>query len=91
LTISPRTPGCCIRVRSPHAIKGVWGEVARDRSTDSTLLYGVGLLTDGDKHNTSHAYVQIWQYDAKVANWGLRVLLVKKLRPTVDSAEGHST
>jgi len=63
-----------------HALTGAWREVARDRSADSTLLYSVGLLTDGNKHRV-HAYVQIWQYGPKVANWGLRVLLVKPLPP----------
>jgi hypothetical protein len=40
----------------------------------------VGVLTGRNEHST-HAYVQIWQYDPKVANWGLRVLLVNPLPP----------
>jgi hypothetical protein len=40
----------------------------------------VGEVTDRNKRST-HAYVQIWQYDPKVANWGLRVLLVNPLPP----------
>jgi hypothetical protein len=54
--------------------------MARGRSADSTLLYSVGEVTDRNKRST-HAYVQIWQYDPKVAIWGLRVLLVNPLPP----------
>jgi len=63
-----------------HPIKGAWKEVARGRSADASLMYSVGELVDGNKRST-HAYVQIWQYDSKVANWGLRVLLVNLLPP----------
>jgi hypothetical protein len=35
----------------------------------------MGELT-GRKQQSTHSYVEIWQYDSKVANWGLRVLLV---------------
>jgi hypothetical protein len=65
---------------SEHPIKGAWKEVARGRSADASLMYSVGELTDSSKRST-HAYVQIWQYDPKVANWGLRVLLVNPLPP----------
>ncbi len=65
---------------SDHPLKGAWKELARGRSTDASLMYSVGELTDGSKRST-HAYVQIWQYDPKVANWGLRVLLVNPLPP----------
>jgi hypothetical protein len=63
-----------------HPIKGAWKEVARGRSADASLMYSVGELADSNKRST-HAYVQIWQYDPKVANWGLRVLLVNLLPP----------
>lgn len=63
-----------------HAIVGGWKEDARDRSADSTLQYSVGELTDRADRST-HSYVQIWQYDPKVANWGLRILLIKPLPP----------
>jgi hypothetical protein len=63
-----------------HAITGTWIEKARGRSNDSTLEYSVGVLA-GRNAQTTHAYVQIWQYDPKVANWGLRVLLVNPLPP----------
>ena len=63
-----------------HAIAGTWIEKARGRSTDLTLAYSVGVLTGRNEHST-HAYVQIWQYDPKVANWGLRVLLVNPFPP----------
>ena len=65
-----------------HAIDGTWVEKSRGRSNDATLAYSVGVLTGG-KAQTTHAYVQIWQYDSKVANWGLRVLLVNPLPPAL--------
>ena len=64
-----------------HAITGSWTEAARGRSADSTLMYCVGELTDSGHQNT-HAYVQIWQYDPKAANWRLRVLLINPLQRT---------
>jgi hypothetical protein len=65
-----------------HAIAGTWIEKARGRSNDSTLAYCVGVLT-GRSAQTTHAYLQIWQYDPRVANWGLRVLLVNPLPPAL--------
>jgi len=64
-----------------HAIAGAWKEAARGRSADSTLVYSVGELTDSSDQST-HAYAQIWQYDPKATNWGLRVLLVNPLPRT---------
>jgi ketosteroid isomerase-like protein len=61
-----------------HAAEGGWREVTHGRSADSTLLYSVGTLADADQH-AADAYVEIWQYDPKVKNWGLRVLLVNPL------------
>ncbi len=68
-----------------HAMAGAWKEAARGRSADSTLVYCVGELSDSSRQST-HAYVQIWQYDPKAANWGLRILLVNPLpRPKAKS------
>jgi hypothetical protein len=61
-----------------HPFEGAWKELARGRSADASLLYSVGELTDSRMRST-HAYVQIWQYSPKVANWGLRVLLINPL------------
>lgn len=61
-----------------HTIAGSWKEDARGRSADSTLEYSMGELTDTHDQST-HVYVQIWQYDPKVANWGLRILLLSPL------------
>ncbi len=63
-----------------HPIAGAWKEDVRGSSADSTLVYSVGELTDASKRST-YAYVQIWQFDPKVANLGLRVLLVNPLPP----------
>ena len=57
-----------------HAIRARWQEHARGRSADSTLAYSVGVLVAN--RQSSHAYVQIWQYSPKAANWGLRILLL---------------
>jgi hypothetical protein len=72
--------GAASEYLSDHPIAGAWKEVARGRSADASLMYFVGELTDSSQRGT-HAYVQIWQYDPKVANWGLRVLLVNPLPP----------
>jgi ketosteroid isomerase-like protein len=72
--------GAASEYLSEHPIMGAWKEVAHGRSADASLMYSVGELTDRSKRST-HAYVQIWQYDPKVANWGLRVLLVNPLPP----------
>jgi ketosteroid isomerase-like protein len=63
-----------------HAIAGAWKEDARGRSADSSLAYSVGELSDANQRS-SHSYVQIWQYDPHVANWGLRILLINDLAP----------
>ncbi len=70
--------GAASEYLSDHPIAGDWKEVAGGRSADAALIYSVGELSDGSKRST-HAYVQIWQYDPRVANWGLRVLLVNPL------------
>jgi ketosteroid isomerase-like protein len=67
------------RYLTGHALPGgVWKQSAGSRSADSTLVYSVGELVGANAHS-SHAYVQIWQYDRRVANWGLRILLVNPL------------
>jgi ketosteroid isomerase-like protein len=63
-----------------RAMAGAWKEVVRGQSEDSSIAYSVGQLTDGSNLGT-HTYVQIWQFDPKVANWGLRVLLINPLPP----------
>ena len=61
---------------------GDWTENADGRSADSSLAYAVGVLGDSKEPRT-HAYAQIWQYEPRVANWGLRVLLLNPLGPAV--------
>jgi ketosteroid isomerase-like protein len=58
-----------------HTMAGDWREDARGRSADSTVAYSVGELRDA-RQRISHAYMQIWQYDPRVASWGLRMLLI---------------
>ena len=59
----------------PVLVPGEWREDARGRSADFTLAYSVGVLFESNRRS-GHAYVQIWQYGSKVANWGLRILLI---------------
>jgi ketosteroid isomerase-like protein len=52
-------------------------ETLQGRSADSTFAYCLGVV--GASASSRHAYVQIWQYDPRVANWGLRILLLNPL------------
>jgi hypothetical protein len=63
-----------------HPILGACEEESRMRSADGALAYCGGVLTDV-KRRSGHAYAQIWQYEPRVANWGLRVLLINSLAP----------
>jgi len=56
-------------------LSGAWEERASGRSGDATLTYCTGALFDA-KHAQRRSGTQIWQYDSKVANWGLRILLL---------------
>ena len=53
---------------------GVWQETARGSSADSALLFAVGGVTLARGHPSR--YAQVWQFDPKVANWGIRMLLL---------------
>lgn len=53
---------------------GVWQETARGSSADSVLLLAVGSVTLARGHPSR--YAQVWQFDPKVANWGIRMLLL---------------
>ncbi len=54
-------------------LTGEWQERENGRSRDHTLAYAGGALLAPERR---FAGVQIWQYDSKVANWGLRILLL---------------
>jgi hypothetical protein len=54
-----------------------WSEDAQDRSADAALAYSVGRFSSG--RSSQYAYLQIWQYDPKVANWGLRIFLMSPI------------
>lgn len=77
---APMGPAAANQYLTSHAVQGAWKEDARGRSADSTLAYSVGVL-GGANQRSRHAYVEIWQYDPKVANWGLRILLINPLAP----------
>lgn len=82
---SPAGIWAAVAYLTTHAVGGAWKEVARGQSADSTLMYSLGELTDEKRHAT-HAYVEIWQYAPKVANWGLRMLLVNPLPPSKEKS-----
>ena len=65
-----------------QTLLAAWKEDANGRSSDSTIAYSVGVLADSQQRS-SHAYVQLWQYDPRVANWGLRILLLNPLAPSM--------
>ncbi len=67
-----------LRYLSSHTIAGSWKEYVQRGSIDSTLTYAVGEIVD-EQGVSSHAYLQVWIYDSKVANWGLRLLLLAVL------------
>lgn len=56
-----------------HPWRGVWRDTRRESSVDGTMLVVPGELIDA-RGLARRRYLQIWQYDPKVANWGLRVL-----------------
>lgn len=63
-----------------HPAPGAWQETQRMRSSDDTLAYVQGVITDA-QHRTTRHYVEIWQYDARVANLGLRLLWLGMVMP----------
>jgi ketosteroid isomerase-like protein len=65
-----------------HTLPGAWMEDARGRSSDSSLAYCVGVFS-GVNRQSRYAYAQLWQYAPKVANWGLRLLLINPLAPSM--------
>jgi hypothetical protein len=56
-------------------LSGSWQEGDKGRSADAALAYFTGGLFD-QQRRLSRPGVQIWQFDPKVANWGLRILLI---------------
>ena len=56
-------------------LSGSWQEGDQGRSADATFAYFTGWLFD-EPRRSSRPGVQIWQFDPKVANWGLRILLI---------------
>ncbi len=62
-----------------HRLKGDFVEQARGRSGDGGVVYTTGKLRS--EKAATHAYLEIWEYDAAVANFGLRLLLLAALPP----------
>ncbi len=75
---APMSVAAAIAYMSDHRLHGAWDEEVRGRSAEYNLAYAVGELGDAGKADRC-AYVEIWQYDPKVANWGLRILLITPL------------
>ena len=70
----PMALGASNRYLERHDLVGTWTDTARGRSADSSLLFVAGevLLPKGRRVQ----YAEIWQYDPKIANWGVRVLMI---------------
>jgi hypothetical protein len=75
---APKSAGAANEFLDRGAAVESWRVDAQGRSADSTLAYSVGQFIQA-KRGGPHAYLQIWQYDPKVANWGLRILLITPL------------
>jgi hypothetical protein len=56
-------------------LSGNWQESDRGRSADGTLAFSTGSLFD-EQRRLNRPGVQIWQFDPKVSNWGVRILLL---------------
>jgi hypothetical protein len=68
-----RGPGEASVYLTSHPMPGVWRDDTLGHSSDGSLLYASGVL-DGGRGRVPLQYLQIWQYDPKVANFGLRLL-----------------
>jgi hypothetical protein len=77
---APMALGAANRYLTEHAVEGSWRESVAGRSADASIAYSVGMLLASGRED-SHAYVQVWQYDPRVANWGLRILLINAVPP----------
>jgi hypothetical protein len=58
-----------------HDMEGAWLDSARGSSADSSVLFAIGevSLSRGRRYQ----YVEVWQFDPKVANWGVKMLLLR--------------
>jgi hypothetical protein len=77
---TPMALGAANRYLTAHPVDGSWRESVAGRSADASIAYSVGMLLASGRE-ASHTYVQVWQYDPRVANWGLRILLINAVPP----------
>ncbi len=78
---APMGLAAAIRYSTAEVVLADWKQDADGRSSDSTFTYTVGVVRDA-KQRTSYAYMQLWQYEPRVANYGLRLLLLSPLAPS---------
>jgi len=64
-----------------HPVNGDWHASRRARSGDGTIAYVQGFISDERRRTTRH-YVELWQYDPRVANLGLRLLWLGAVTPS---------
>jgi hypothetical protein len=81
---APMALGAANRYLTAHAVSGSWRESVAGRSADASIAYSVGIVLASGRED-SHAYVQVWQYDPRVANWGLRILLINPVPPPLSN------
>jgi hypothetical protein len=63
------------RYLDSHDLEGTWVDSARGVSADSSLLFAVGGVSLS--YGRRYQYVEVWQFDPKVANWGVKTLLLR--------------
>lgn len=63
------------RQLSRHPLRGELSERSSFLSRDGTLFFAEGRFVAAGKQ-AAMPYAALWQYDPKVSNWGLRILLL---------------
>jgi hypothetical protein len=74
----PMSLGAANRYLTASDVLGTCQESARGVATDGGDGYAAGMLNTAGRDG-GHSYLQFWQFDPRVANWGLRILLIKPL------------
>lgn len=62
-----------------HPVTANPTQSAARRSGDSSMAFSWGRFVT--ERTSASGYLQVWQYDPKVANWGLRLLIVTRMTP----------
>ena len=63
------------RYLDSHDMEGTWTDGARGVSADSSFIFVAGEVSLS--HGRGYQYLAVWQFDPKVANWGVKMLLLR--------------